>query len=169
MKHLDVFYQREGVEDIEHIVAEGDARLADIRVALVNKHGLDATILVFIEDEDEPVAESVLAGPCHGLGARPIHLHRCHRVGVAVTFNGETVRHEFSPGTTIARVKRWAAETQFGMSPEEAGEHVLQVSGTHNRPSPSTHIGALVRHGQCRIAFDLVPEERVNGSVEYQA
>ena len=31
MKRFDVFYQREGVEDIEHIVAEGDARLADIR------------------------------------------------------------------------------------------------------------------------------------------
>jgi hypothetical protein len=59
--------------------------------------------------------------------------------------------------------------TKFGMSEEEAGEHVLQIAGTHNRPAPGTHIGALVSHGQCRIAFNLVPEERVNGAIGAQA
>ena len=48
----------------------------------------------------------------------------------------------------------------FGGAP---GEHVLQIAGTHDRPTPSTHIGALVTHPNCRIAFDLVANERVQG------
>lgn len=67
---------------------------------------------------------------------------------------------------TVARVRNWAAEKKFGMSPEEAGEHLLQLSGTQERPTPGTHIGALVTHGACMLAFDLVADERVHGAVE---
>ena len=49
------------------------------------------------------------------------------------------------------------------MSKEEAGEHVLQISGTHERPNPGTHIGALRMVGCHTLAFDLVPDQRVNG------
>ena len=80
-----------------------------------------------------------------------------------MTFNGETVHDRFAPGTTIARVKRWAAEKEFGMSREEASEHVLQLSGSQERPAPGTHLGALVTCKVCKLSFDLVPDERVNG------
>jgi hypothetical protein len=83
---------------------------------------------------------------------------------VAVTFNGETVERRFPPSATVARVKRWAAEKKFGMSEEEAGEHVLQIAGTHDRPAPGTHIGALTDDKVCGVAFDLVPDERINGA-----
>jgi hypothetical protein len=82
---------------------------------------------------------------------------------MAVTFNGETVHHHFGPGTTVARVKTWAAERKFGMTPQEAGEHVLQISGTKDRPDPGTHLGTIASCPACKIAFDLVPNERVNG------
>ena len=29
------------------------------------------------------------------------------------------------------------------MTDEEAGEHVLQIAGTQDRPAPGTHIGTL--------------------------
>ena len=66
----------------------------------------------------------------------------------------------------MARVKRWAAERKFGMSDEEAGEHVLQIAGTHERPAPGTHIGTLANRQSCTLAFDLVADERVNGAIE---
>jgi hypothetical protein len=50
------------------------------------------------------------------------------------------------------------------MTPEEAGEHVLQIAGTHDRPAPSTHLGALAACPHCQVIFDLVPDQRVNGS-----
>ena len=50
------------------------------------------------------------------------------------------------------------------MSAEEAGEHVLQIVGTHERPSPGTHVGALNDDKERVVAFDLVPDERVQGA-----
>ena len=93
-----------------------------------------------------------------------MHVHRCHRVEVAVTFNGETVEHRFGPAATISRIKRWAAEHKFGMSKEDAGEHVLQLSGAHERPAPGIHLGALTTCEACALALDLVANERVNGA-----
>ena len=97
-----------------------------------------------------------------GRGAAVGQHYQVH-VAVAVAFNGETVHHRFGPGTTVARVKTWAAERKFGMTPQEAGEHVLQIAGTKDRPDPGTHLGSIASCPDCRIAFDLVPNERVNG------
>jgi hypothetical protein len=52
------------------------------------------------------------------------------------------------------------------MTEEEAGEHLLQIAGTTDRPTPGTHIGTLTSCPDCRVRFDLVPDERVNGSAE---
>ena len=64
--------------------------------------------------------------------------------------------------------KPGAKRTLFALPQPEvnnkAGEHVLQIAGTHDRPSPSTHVGVLVHCPDCQIAFDLVPDQRVNGS-----
>jgi hypothetical protein len=65
-------------------------------------------------------------------------------------------------------VKHWATEG-FGMSPEDAGEHVLQLTGTAERPSPGTHLGVLAHCPECHVRFDLVPNERVNGAQQAPA
>lgn len=93
-----------------------------------------------------------------------IHVHRCHHISVTVSYNNDPVDHEFGPGTTVSHVKHWAAEDEFGMSKDEAGEYVLQIAGTHIRPTPGTHIGSLTDGQACNLAFDLVPDERVNGA-----
>jgi hypothetical protein len=121
-------------------------------------------VLIFLEDSDEPVNEAVVVREHVGPTGLKAHLHRCRHIEVDVRFNNETVHHRFGPGATIARVKRWAAEHKFGMTPEEASEHVLQIPGTQDRPSPGTHLGALTKCPDCRLAFDLVPDQRVNGA-----
>ena len=50
------------------------------------------------------------------------------------------------------------------MTEEEAGEHVLQIVGTQDRPPPGAHIGTLTSCPTCRVHFDLVPDERINGA-----
>ncbi|MGX1199224.1 hypothetical protein [Parvibaculum sp. MBR-TMA-1.3b-4.2] len=164
MKSIDLFYQGEGVGEVEHLELEPEATFAVLKAHLVEKHKISVDALLFIEDEDEPIDEGVLLkdrGTAKGL---KVHIHRCRHVEVTVTFNGETVERRFPPSATVARVKRWAAEKKFGMSEEEAGEHVLQIAGTHDRPAPGTHIGALTDGKVCGVAFDLVPDERINGA-----
>jgi hypothetical protein len=163
MNSIDVFYQGEGVTGIEHAELPANTTFAALKAQLAKKHGLSGDVFVFIEDDEDPADNGKHLGDVAGPTGVKLHIHRCRHIEVKVTFNNETVADKFAPGTTVARVKRWAAEKKFGMSPEEAGEHVLQLAGTKDRPSPSTHIGALVTHGKCALALDLVPDERVNG------
>jgi hypothetical protein len=164
MKYIDLFYQAEGVSEVSHIELESDATFATLKARLTEKHVLPLDALVFIEDEDEPCDEVVLVKDRATAKGLKVHVHRCRHVEVTVTFNGETVDRRFAPSATVARVKRWAAEHKFGMSEEEAGEHVLQIAGSHYRPAPGTHIGSLTDGKVCGMTFDLVADERVNGA-----
>jgi hypothetical protein len=164
MTAIDVFYQGEGLREIEHIELDPDQSFSAIKAVLIEKHRLPADVLIFLEDSDEPVDELVKMAMHAGSPCVKLHVHRCRHVEVAVTFNGQTVHHRFGPGTTIARVKRWAAQDKFKMTPEEASEHVLQITGTHDRPAPGTHLGTLATCPNCQVAFDLLPDHRVNGA-----
>lgn len=163
MSSIDIFYQGENIRGVEHIAIAKDETFGALKRALAEKHGLPADILIFVEDGDEPVDSEALPHRHAGRAGVKVHLHRCRHVAVGVTFNGETVRHPFTPAATVARVKTWAAEKKFGMTPAEAAEHVLQIAGTTERPDPGTHLGALTAHPRCSVDFHLVPNERVNG------
>ncbi|MFG1247859.1 hypothetical protein [Xanthobacter flavus] len=164
MTSIDVFYQGEGIGEIAHIELDPHATFAILKTRLIEKHGVAHDALLFLEDEDEPLDVAGLIKDHDAAKGLKVHIHRCRHVEVTVTFNGEIAERRFPPSATVARVKRWAAEKKFGMSDEEAGEHVLQVAGTHDRPAPGTHIGALTDGKVCGLAFDLVPDERVNGA-----
>lgn len=166
MKTIDLFYQGEGVAEIQHLEAAADATFGAVAARLREKHGLDAEAVLFAEDGEEPLDDNALVRDVAKAAGVKVHLHRCRQIEVAVTFNRETANRRFAPGATVARVKQWAAVKKFGMTEEEAGEHVLQIAGTHDRPSPSTHIGALTNRKTCALAFDLVPDERINGAPE---
>jgi len=164
MSTIDVFYQGEGFREIEFLAVEPTATFGAVKALIVEKHGLDESVLIFLEDEDEPVAELVIIGDIVDTFGIKAHLHKCRHIAVTVTFNGETVSHSFSPSKTIAAIKTWAAETKFGMTKEEASEHVLQIAGSHDRPTAGTHIGQLAKCPSCHLALDLVPDQRVNGA-----
>lgn len=164
MQLIDIFYQGEDIQELDHLEVCADHSVAAVKALLIAKHGLAADILLFLEDRDEPLDDILIVREHAGPTGIKAHVHRCRHVEVAVTFNGETVHHRFSPATTIARVKQWAAVDKFHMSEAEAGEHVLQITGTHDRPAPGTHLGKLTTCPRCRIAFSLVADERVNGA-----
>ena len=164
MKTIDLFYQGDGLAEIEHLESAADASIADLKARFVEKHGCAPDTLLFLEDEDEPLDDAQLAEALAAGKGLKLHLNRCRQIAVSVFFNGETVDRKFAPSATVARVKRWAAERKFGMTKEEAGEHVLQIVGTHERPAPGTHIGAIAQRKTCAVAFDLVADERVNGA-----
>lgn len=164
MTSINIFYQGEGIRGIEHLEVSPNQTFAGVKALIIEKHNLETDVLLFLEDNDEPLDELLIVNSHVGQGEIKAHLHRCRHIEVTVNFAGETVHHQFSPGATIARVKRWAAEKKFGMTEEEASEHVFQITGTHDRPAPGTHLGALAVCPECHLAFDLVPDQRVNGA-----
>ncbi len=164
MKLIDVYYQGEGFGEIKHLEIDPGATFAHLKGLFSDKHGLPGDVLVFLEDGDEPIGDGVSLKEHATPKGLKLHLHRLRQVKVTVTFNAKTVERLFPPSATVARVKRWAAEREFGMSVADAGEHVLQLAGTHEQPTEGTHIGALSVDKIRLLAFDLVPKKRVNGA-----
>lgn len=165
MKDIEILLQGEHIPDIELVALGRGKAVKDVLAAAAHhrKERVEGDFQVFAEDSAEPLAvEGMLPENDDGQPVR-LHVHRCGRITVTVTFNGASKKHNFGPGTTIATVKKWAAIKAFGMDPGDAAEHVLQLAGTAHRPEPDTHIGVLVGCPDCSLAFDLVPLKRVEG------
>ena len=145
MNLIDVFYQGERLGEIRHLEVGSDATFGVLMARIAEKHGLTADVVIFIEDKDEPIGGDVPLKEHASPTRLKVHVHRVREVKVTVTFNGKTVERLFGPGTTVGRVKRWAAVREFRMTVDEAGEHALQIRGTYERPALGTHIGDLDR------------------------
>lgn len=163
METIDIFYQGHGIREIEHIEVRRDHTVAMIREILIESHGCHAETLIFIEDEETPLEHHLIIGEICVHNTAKLHLHRCRQVEVTVVFAGTPKSKKFAPGATVDRIKHWAAITEFHMTEPEAGEHRLQLAGTHDRPNPGVHVGTLASCPDCQVKFDLVPDERVNG------
>lgn len=163
MTYVDLFFQAEGLKEIGHLEMEPDSTFGALRALVNEKHGIPLDVLIFIEDKGEPVVDDALLKDYATASGLKVHFHRLREVKVLVTFNEKTVERLFPPSATVARVRLWVAVREFGMTEEEAGEHVLQIAGTHERPSLDAHVGAL-GEGRRAVAFDLVAVERVNGA-----
>lgn len=159
---IDIFYQGHGLQEMQHIEISLDHTVEQAKLLLIEKHGWDGELLIFAEDHDQPLEHHTPIREICGKAGAKLHLHRCREVEVFVTFTGETKHKHFAPGVTLARIRKWAGKA-FGMSEEDVGEHGLQLAGTHDRPATGTHIGSLAHCPVCKVKFDLVPEERVNG------
>jgi hypothetical protein len=162
MNSIDVFYQREGVRDTGHIEAPADATVGWVKGQLIERAQAVVDCVVFLEDSDESIEAAVVIEELAKKGPVRLHLHPCRHVEVSVTYNGRTVTRSFGPGTTIARIKGWAAE-KLGIAAGDASELLLQIRGTMDRPSLSTHVGTLVKCPHCAISFDFVTNVKVNG------
>jgi len=164
MKPIDLFYQGEGVGQMQHLEIDTTETFASLKQQLVARHEMaDEDAYLFVEDADDPLDPAQRLGDVATVKGLKVHLHRCRHIEVTVSFNGQTVERRFAPSATIRRVKRWAAERKFNMPPDDASDHSLQVSGTHNQPADSVHIGTLTNGKVCGLAFDLVPDPRVQG------
>jgi hypothetical protein len=162
MTPTNVFYQAEGLREIQHLEAQADHTVAVLKEVILGRHGLKIETFIFLEDADDPLDETVLIATLIKTRDVKLHVHGCRHIEVQVAFAGKTVKHRFAPSATIARVKKWATE-HFGMTPDDASEHMLQIVGTHDRPAAGTHLGTLAVCPVCHISFDLVPDQRVNG------
>lgn len=163
MKTIDIYYQGEGIGALEHQEFSADETFAALQAAIAGKHGIAGDLVLFLEDEAEPVEGKARLRDKAGRAGIKAHVHRCRKIEVVVHFKDKTVREEFAPGTTVARVKHWVTVRKFGMTEEEASHHHLQLAGTTDQPDPGTHIGTLSSCPKCKVAFDLVTTPKVNG------
>lgn len=160
-----VYIQSEMLPEIRLIEVEESldgAGLKALCIAELPSESREEKVFLFLEDSDEELHASATVVEVFTEQGTHVHVHRCHHIKVSVRFSGRTIEHEFRPGTTVGKVKKWAVK-EFGMPPADAAEHVLQIVGTSEQPDVTTHIGTLAPYPKCAVAFDLVPSHRVQG------
>ena len=164
MKTIDIFYQGEGIAALEHIEigdheSFGDALRPDRREARARRRRLPVHRRRGRADRRRVAGREQGRSRRHQGPHPPLPQGRRSRS----TSRTSPCTTPFAPGTTVARVKQWAAIHKFRMTEEEASHHHLQLAGTTVQPDPGTHIGALVGSGKCAVEFDLVSTPKVNG------
>ena len=164
MSKINVFLQGEGIKDVLRLQLEPQSTALDVKRACAS-HGAQANgeAAVFLEDQDEPLADAATVASIAGKHGVRLHVHRCRRVAVKVTYSGRAVEHVFGPGRTVGAVKKWAAK-ELGIPKEDAAELILQIAGTQEQPDVDVHIGTLAACPACALAFDLVPNPRIQGA-----
>ncbi|MFV1849127.1 MAG: hypothetical protein ACMZ66_00235 [Thalassospira sp.] len=153
-----VFVQSEAFESIEVLDLDPHVTPATLFDRCLSLVGHDTAYGLYLEDRDDVEGLDALAEIAAGMR---LHLHRRRHLSVTVCYAGHQIQRDFRPGTTIRRVKRWAARL-LSISVSDAAELMLQVEGSDQRPDEDIHIGTLTQ--DCGLKFDLVPSPRINGA-----
>lgn len=161
MTEIDIFIHRQGQAGPIHHRGHDGLTIEALRVHLAEGAEFIG-FLLFEEDADEPLHDQHQIRH-RGDGTHFLHHARCHLVKVAVRYAGRAVECGFGPGSTLARIKRWA-ERALGIHEVDAAEMSLQLAGTHERPDEATHVGSLLHGDGCAVTFDLLPSSRINGA-----
>lgn len=166
MSMINVFLQGEGLDEIIIVKVHEGGFVKDLISAAIDKgvpKGDDRRLhALYLEDSSDSLNQELSLKEA-GIGPQQhVHIHRCKIIEVTVTFNGLQKSKKFPPSKTVGKVKKWAVK-EFGMSTEDAIEHVLKITGSTDKPDEHTHIGALVVYPECQLFFDLVPKVRVEG------
>lgn len=134
MQDIAIFVQGEGRPTISLTQVKQDATIEELAVAAIAQgayHVADGhECLVSLEEADEPLTPGVTLTTA-GIGDRSrVHLHRCRKIHLTVSCNGQEKSRAFSPAATIGRVTKWAVGKR-GCDLDDIGaaEHVLQVTG----------------------------------------
>jgi hypothetical protein len=153
---LEIYIHRSGRERMQLREVDGSIRVAEAV-------GLADGEAIWVEDAEEPLdANGTIAELVRERGH--VHVNRCRRAEVSVTFNGSSKSHHFAPGATIKRVLDWAtSDDVFPMSDADRAEHALQLCNSTDQPDPSDHVGSFVATEGCEVCFDLVPKHRFEG------
>lgn len=162
MSQLKLFLQFEGHRPTELIQIPDNATPGAVIAAAAALGAEIGEALVFASDDENALQPDK---PLHKQGVQDkarVHVHRCKKIRVTLNYADEPeMHHNFAPSATVNQVRRWYVD-KLKMSEVDATEHVLQITGTIDRPDPDLQIGALVR-GQCDVGFTLVPIKRIEG------
>ena len=154
---MEIYIHRPGDEHMTLRVVESATTVREA-VTLANGETVWIEDTDVVVDMDRTLKDAGIGDRCH------VHVNRCNRVEVDVTFNGAEKDHKFAPATTIGRVFEWATGKQgFNLSKEDRVEHTLQLCRTNIWPRRTEHIGSFVTPDDCKVCFELVPKHRFEG------
>jgi hypothetical protein len=152
----ELYVHRPGAERMELVTVTESMTVAEAV-------GLEAGEAVWIEEAEEELLASL---PLVDVGISHrghVHVNRCRKVNVSMTYNGTRKEHTFAPATKVERVRKWALSKKgFGIDPVDAAELLLVLGGTTTKIDLKDHIGSFVGAG-CAVSLDLISKPKTEG------
>lgn len=120
-------------------------------------------LFVFVENEGEPLDRGHSMDRCGLRHRHHVHCHKCHRIRVAVIYNGVEKGDAFPPSAKVKRVLKWAIDA-FQLKGADAENKVLRLAEPPQTELPNeSHIGSFAHPGKCELKVCLVPPVRFQG------
>jgi hypothetical protein len=145
-------------EDVKIVEADLETQVS----VLVEQHGGNTDVELWLEDVDEPLARERTLHDCGVEEHDHVHLGRKQRIEAFVRFGGDTIANEFGPSTKFKRVYDWSTgKDGFRLTADQRAKHVFELTGTDIEPEMDEHIGRYAHDGELRL--DIVPTDRHAG------
>lgn len=164
MKTIQIYLHGENTREPKLVEVAEEASVKDV----INKYqkefpnsGQADEVEFFIEDEEEHRHKDE-AGEKGGIKRKVhIHCHRCKKVAVSVSYNGQTITVNVPPSTTTKKILKQAVK-KFNISDSDAADLLLKL-GDGIVLQPGDHIGSFVAFPNCSIQLSLTPNKQVQG------
>jgi hypothetical protein len=125
--------------------------------------GLPEELHLFAEDEGEPLRKDQSVENCGLKHRRHVHCHKCHRIQVAVAYNGMEKANGFPPSVKVRLVLKWAIEAYQLKGADAEGKVLRLMDGSQIELPSDAHIGSFAHSPKCELKVCLVPMVRFQG------
>jgi hypothetical protein len=148
--------EREGhAELIALEIEERDDLLDHVRTRL----DLEADVLIFERDKDEPLVEII-----KGRRALRLVTHKHRQITVRVQYEHRTKEETVAPSKTVFKVLLWAVGKKgFDLDAMQAAKANLILPGAETPLPRDSAIGAFTQAGECVLVVDLTLKDFTNG------
>lgn len=152
----ELYIHRPGEKRIELVTVTATMTVAEAV-------GLEDGEFVWAEESEEELKVTLTLVEAAIPHRGHVHVNRCRKVEVTVTYNGISKEDTFAPSAKVARVRKWALSKKgFDLTPTDAADLVLVFAGTTDKPDLTDHVGSFAGKN-CGVALDLVPKPRTEG------
>jgi hypothetical protein len=163
-QQIEIYLHGAGTAEEKIIKVPDDATVHDvIQAAKQSGFAVDSDVIVMIEDAEEPLHADARLSDCGVKHKHHLHCHRCHKVELAVSFNGQVKTKQFLPGKRVKGVLKWAVDAfeLHGVDAENKELRLGSASGTILQSQQ--HIGSFVYASDCHVELYLAAIVEVQG------
>ena len=163
-QQIEIYLHGAGTTEEKIIKVPEDATVRDVLEAAKNAGlAVDADTIILVEDAEDELAGDARLCDQGVKNKHHLHYHRCRKVEVAVTFNGQVKSRKFAPSRKVKRVLKWAVEA-FELNGVDAENKELRVGGASGTILQSQqHIGSFVHAPKCHLDLYLTAIVEVQG------
>jgi hypothetical protein len=163
-KQIEIYLHGAGTTQEKIISISEEATVHDLlKAARESGFDADSDAIITLEDSDEALAHETRLCDHNVKHKHHLHCHRCHKVEIAVSFNGPIKTTHFPPGTRAKSVLKWAVH-EFGLHGVDSENKELRLGGANGVIlQAQQHIGSFVHAPDCRLALYLTAIVEVQG------